>query len=82
MTRSRGLGIFPFEPSPAAAADVRIGDKLISIDGNRLPSVGEFQKWLYLSGIGRTITLEILRDGEILEKRVTVEERPETDVPR
>jgi S1-C subfamily serine protease len=71
-----------FEPSPAAVADIRIGDKLISIDGNRLPSVGEFQKWLYLSGIGRTITLKILRDGEILEKRVTVEERPASAVPR
>ncbi len=55
---------------------------MISIDGNRLPSVGEFQKWLYLSGIGRTITLEILRDGQILEKRVTVEKRPEAAVPR
>ncbi|MEN8184736.1 MAG: PDZ domain-containing protein, partial [Myxococcota bacterium] len=71
-----------FEPSPAAAAGIRIGDRLISIDGNRLRSVWEFQKWLYLSGIERTITLAILRDGEILEKRVTVEERPEAAVPR
>lgn len=67
-----------FAPSPAAAADIRIGDSLISIDGNRLTSVGVFQKWLYLSGIGRTITLEIFREGKTIEKRVTVEERPET----
>ena len=71
-----------FEPSPAAAADIRIGDSLISIDGNRLTSVGAFQKWLYLSGIGRTIALEISRDGKAIEKRVTVEERPEAAVPR
>jgi S1-C subfamily serine protease/mono/diheme cytochrome c family protein len=71
-----------FEPSPAAAADVRVGDSLLSIDGNRLFSVGDFQKWLYLSGIGRTIALEIYRDGKKLEKRITVEERPAAAVPR
>jgi serine protease Do len=71
-----------FQPSPAAAADVRVGDCLISIDGNRITSVGAFQKWLYLSGIGRTITLEISRAGQTLEKRVTVEQRPAAAVPR
>ena len=71
-----------FEPSPAAAADVRIGDWLLAIDGNRITSVGSFQRRLYLSGIGSTITLEILRDGEILEKRVAIEERPEAANPR
>jgi S1-C subfamily serine protease/mono/diheme cytochrome c family protein len=79
------LGVYiddVFEPSPAAAAGVRIGDILLSIDGNILVSVGEFQRWLYLSGIGRTIELEIFRDGQTLEKRVTVEERPKAARPR
>jgi serine protease Do len=79
------LGVYiddVFEPSPAAAADLRIGDTLLSIDGNVLVSVGEFQKWLYLSGIGRTIELEIYRDGQTLKKRITVEERPESARPR
>ena len=71
-----------YEPSPAAAAGVRIGDRLISIDGNRLVSVSAFQRWLYLSGIGRTITLEIFRDGQVLEKQVTVAERPDAARPR
>jgi len=78
--RLPALGVYiddVFEPSPAAAAGVRIGDWLLAIDGNRLTSVGGFQRSLYLSGIGRAITLRILRDAEILEKRVTVEERPE-----
>jgi S1-C subfamily serine protease/mono/diheme cytochrome c family protein len=65
-----------FEPSPAARAGVRVGDSLVAIDGNRLFSVLDFQKWLYLSGIGRTIELEIYRDGKTLRKKVTVEERP------
>jgi serine protease Do len=71
-----------YEPSPAAAAGVLIGDRLISIDGNRLVSVSAFQRWLYLSGIGRTITLEIFRDGQVLEKQVTVAERPDAARPR
>jgi S1-C subfamily serine protease/mono/diheme cytochrome c family protein len=79
------LGVYiddVFDPSPAVAAGVRIGDILVSIDGHALVSVGEFQRWLYLSGIGRTIELEIFRDGESLEKRVTVAERPEAVRPR
>jgi serine protease Do len=71
-----------FLPSPAAAADVRIGDSLLSIDGNRITSVGTFQKWLYLSGIGRTVTLGLSRNGKPLEKRVTIEQRPAEAVPR
>jgi S1-C subfamily serine protease/mono/diheme cytochrome c family protein len=71
-----------YTPSPAAEAGIRIGDSLLAIDGARLLSVRNFQKWLYLSGVGRTVTLEIFRDGETLEKRVTVAQRPAAAVPR
>ena len=79
------IGIFiddVFEPSPADRADVRVGDILTAIDGHRIASVGAFQRWLYLSGVGRSITLELFRDGNTLEKAVTVEERPAEAVPR
>jgi S1-C subfamily serine protease/mono/diheme cytochrome c family protein len=79
------LGVYiddVFEPSPAAAAGVRIGDVLLSIDGHALVSVVEFQRRLYLSGIGRTIELELYRDGQTLEKRVTVAVRPDAARPR
>ena len=65
-----------FEPSPAASAGVRVGDSLTAIDGNRLLSVLDFQKWLYLSGVGRSVTLQLYRDGKTLEKRMTIEMRP------
>ena len=71
-----------FEPSPAAAAGIRVGDSLTSIDGHPLHSVSDFQKWLYLSGIGRSIALEIFREGATIETRVTVEQRPAAVVPR
>jgi len=65
-----------FDPGPASRAGIRVGDSLVAIDGHRLFSVLDFQKWLYLSGIGRTIELEIHRDGKTLKKKVMVEERP------
>jgi S1-C subfamily serine protease len=71
-----------FEPSPAASADIRIGDCLVAIDGERLFSPLDFQKWLYLNGIGATMTLEIYRDGTTFEKEVTIERRPRTATTR
>jgi S1-C subfamily serine protease len=65
-----------FNPSPAAAADIRVGDFLTSIDGNRIATVADFQKSLYLSGIGRTVKLELLREGQVIQKTLTVELRP------
>jgi S1-C subfamily serine protease len=71
-----------FDPSPASRAGIRIQDVLTAMDGNRVSAVQDFQRWLYLLGIGMTITLEIFRNGEILEKRVTIEERPAAAAPR
>ena len=71
-----------FEPSPASAADIRAGDCLVAIDGNPLWSVATFQRQLYLSGIGRTVTLQIFRGGKTIEKRATVQQRPAAAVPR
>ncbi len=71
-----------FDPSPASRAGIRVGDSLVSLDGNRLFSVLDFQKWLYLSGIGRTVELEIFREQKTLEKRVKIEERPESVTTR
>jgi S1-C subfamily serine protease len=73
-----GRGIYVqdvFTPSPAVSADVRVGDFLLSIDGQSILTVAQFQQRLYLSGIGRTVTLEIFRDGEILKKSLTIEKR-------
>jgi len=71
-----------FDPSPGWAAGVRVGDSLTGIDEHRIGSVSDFQRWLYLSGIGREVTLELFRDGERFERRVTIEERPRAVVPR
>jgi S1-C subfamily serine protease len=71
-----------YDPSPAARAGVRVGDFLVALDGNRLFSVLDFQKWLYLSGIGREVRLSLFRDGETLELEATIETRPPAATPR
>ena len=70
-----------FDPSPAARAGLEVGDVLISMDGERLLAVQDFQKWLYLHGIGRTIELEVSRDGETLRREATIEQRPAAAAP-
>jgi serine protease Do len=65
-----------FDPSPAALADVRVGDILLSVNAQRLFTVFDFQRSLYLAGIGNTIAIELYRDGEMLTRQVTIEARP------
>ena len=71
-----------FEPSPASRAGVRVGDILTKMDDQPILGVSDFQTWLYLLGIDRSVTLELVRDGKILRKPLTIEQRPESAVMR
>ena len=78
--KMRTLGVYVdnvFEPSPAARAGIEVGDFLTELDGRKLPTVFDFQKSLYLTGIGRTVTVQIYRNGETLSRQVTIEGRPD-----
>lgn len=71
-----------FTPSPAAAAGVQPGDFLVKFDGKEITAPVEFQRALYLSGIGHEATLEFFRDGETVIKKIKIEQRPEEAKPR
>ncbi|MBM4247299.1 MAG: PDZ domain-containing protein, partial [Deltaproteobacteria bacterium] len=72
-----GIGIDDvFVPSPAAAAGVQPGDFLVEMGGHAIQSVGDFQKWMYVLGIGARVELGLLRDGQPLRATVTIEARP------
>jgi S1-C subfamily serine protease/mono/diheme cytochrome c family protein len=71
-----------FEPSPASAAGIRVGDVLTRIDDIRMLSAHAFQKTLYLKGIGREVELLIYRDGETSSHRVVIQQRPEAATTR
>jgi serine protease Do len=71
-----------FSPSPAAAADIRPGDFLVGLDAARTFTPVEFQKALYLAGIGTKVKLELWRGGETLFRELVIEQRPASAAPR
>jgi serine protease Do len=71
-----------FRPSPAADAGILPGDFLAAFDGTRIFTPVDFQKCLYLAGVGRTVKLEMFRAGETFHRELTVQVRPPEAVPR
>jgi len=71
-----------FDPSPAFKAGIRPGDFLVGMGTHRVLSVADFQKWLYLGGIGSPIELELFRQGKAVKHTVTIEQRPPQAVTR
>jgi S1-C subfamily serine protease len=67
-----------FTPSPAAAAGVRPGDFLLRLGEHAIATVADFQRALYVLGIGREVTLELWRSGEPLRVQAAIEARPES----
>jgi S1-C subfamily serine protease len=69
--------------SPAARLGVRADDLLVQLGYNRITSVADFQKWLYLNGVGQSVKLIFLRGGrEYLFADYAIEERPASARPR
>lgn len=71
-----------FAPSPAHAADVRPGDFLTHFAGVEIHAPVDFQRQLYLNGVGRTVTVTMWRDGQSITKELQIEARPAAAVPR
>lgn len=62
------------ESSPAAQVDLRIGDKIVAIDGKATPT-WEKLSYALLDRVGETgqVQVEIERDGQQLSKQVPIE---------
>lgn len=58
------------EPSPAKTADLRMGDKIIEIDGTKTETFSDIIKTV-LPSAGKELTVKIERSGEILTKKIT-----------
>lgn len=65
-----------FSPSPAAKAGLRPGDVLMAIDGQAIASPYDFQRALYLGGVGSSLVVTFGRGQTRLEATLLVEERP------
>ncbi len=62
---------------PADAAGLRVGDVVLKLDGAPTPSVDAVHKLLTRDRIGRTVALDVLRDGVLVRLNLRVTERPD-----
>lgn len=66
-----------WDNSPAQKLGVQPGDILVQFAYNRILSVADFQKWLYMHGVGHPVKLIFVRNGtDYLMADYIIEERP------
>ena len=66
LGRRRGLEVVQLmEPSPAAAAGLRVGDVLLEFDGDPVEGVADLQRRLIGDAVGRRLDVRIERGGEL-----------------
>ncbi len=69
--------------SPAEKLGIQVGDVLVQFAYSRILSVADFQKWLYMYGVGAPVKLVVLRNGtEYLMADYVIEERPSWARPK
>lgn len=59
----------------AAKSDLRAGDVILQVDGREVDAPNELQSYIAGKTAGTTVTLKIFRDGETLERKVTLKSR-------
>jgi len=77
LSRDRGVVVSDVLPrGPAAAAGLRPGDVVLSLDGKTMENARQLRVNLYPRPVGSAVVLGVLRGEERLELRVEVLERP------
>ena len=80
------VGIGPIDPlvgsispdSPGEAAGLKLGDRILSVDGRAIGSIGEVQRYA-ASHADKPITLSVERNGQTRDVSVTPKKSEETD---
>ncbi len=65
------------EDGAASKSDLRAGDIILDIDGREVNKPNELQSYVAALTAGTTVKLTIYRDGETLERKVTLKARDE-----
>lgn len=71
-----------YSPSPAHAAGIQPDDFLTHFQGKEIHAPVDFQRQLYLAGVGAKVELRFFRRGETLVRELVVEARPAAAQPR
>ncbi|HSL88529.1 MAG TPA: Do family serine endopeptidase [Ignavibacteriaceae bacterium] len=78
LDRPRGViiqGVLP--DGSAASTDLKSGDVILKIDGREVNQPNELQSYIASKTAGTTVTLDIFRDGNEIERKVTLKSRDE-----
>jgi S1-C subfamily serine protease len=79
ISGERGLLVVTIAPgSPAESSGLLIGDIIVTIEGSPVHGVRSLQPALDTEKVGRSITLDIVRGGQMLKLPVTVGEKQES----
>lgn len=62
----------------AASADIKAGDVILKIDGREVNQPNELQTYVASKSAGDQVTVELFRDGSIIERKVTLKAREES----
>jgi len=62
---------------PAWRAGIHVNDIITKYDGKQVTTVADLRDMINVSGVGASITITVLRDGEEIDKYVTLTEIPE-----
>ncbi len=65
------------ERSPAYKAGLKPGDVITKFDGKVVDDASDLPLLTGHAGVGRTVPIELIRDGEVRSARVTLEPNPE-----
>jgi S1-C subfamily serine protease len=73
-----GAHIISIESESAiAVAGAQVGDTIVALNGSAIANMNELVALLRTHRAGETVQVEVLRDSEILDLRVTLDRRPE-----
>src|SRR6266852_4666474 len=76
LTNTRAIEVLSIEPSTPAAAELRIGDLLVGIEGRPVEDVDAVHRELFGHPIGVPLTLTILREGALRAGTVVPTDAP------
>jgi S1-C subfamily serine protease len=76
IANRRAIEVLSIEPSTPAAAELRVGDLLVALDGTLVEDVDTVHRELLGRAIGAPLTISVLRDGALRDVTLVPTDAP------
>jgi serine protease Do len=81
-TGQRGAIVFKvYKGTPADKAELKSGDRILAVDGIAVKDSSQMRWLISIAGVGKKVTLRIVRDGKAFDLPVKLEKLPEKKEP-